>query len=425
MTHLAVVALVYYGVTHLPRITEPTLKHFSVRQLDLHQPDPDFPNMPQAAEEKSKISYPGRDVIKRVSRGVTPKLTDAMRSFIGSEAGRQTLIQPEFPTNVSFSEQIPLPSMMIWTPGLPPRKMIIAPLPHPSTASDVKPSFDLPNHEIKLADAEAATSNLSLSSVPIPAGTTSPIETPSAKPVQMAPATTSPSLEQPTPMAVLSISDLHMQDGTMLLPPVNDPGPPGSGNSAGANAANEAKREANVAKQEGGAANREDGDDVTADGRRLSTDHIEAPRDGKFSVVVVGSSLEDEYPETAEFWSNRVAYTAYLHVGLKKNWILQYAVTRAAETAIAGRTSRLDAPWPYEIQRPNLLSRDVNGDALMVHGVLNQAGRLESLAIAFPSGFRYGSFVLAALRQWQFRPARQNGMATAVEVLLIIPEELD
>jgi hypothetical protein len=31
--------------------------------------------------------------------------------------------------------------------------------------------------------------------------------------------------------------------------------------------------------------------------------------------------------------------------------------------------------------------------------------------------------VLRALRQWQFRPARQNGQPTAVEVLLIIPRD--
>jgi hypothetical protein len=30
--------------------------------------------------------------------------------------------------------------------------------------------------------------------------------------------------------------------------------------------------------------------------------------------------------------------------------------------------------------------------------------------------------MLSALREWQFRPASQNGQATAVEILLIIPE---
>jgi hypothetical protein len=120
-----------------------------------------------------------------------------------------------------------------------------------------------------------------------------------------------------------------------------------------------------------------------------------------------------------------VAYTAYLHVGLTKNWILQYAVIRSTDGGRAGVVGHLEAPWPYDIVRPNLMSKDLNADALLVHGFLNQAGRLESLAIAFPSGFRYAAFVLQALRQWQFRPALQNGQATAVEVLLIIPDEME
>ena len=159
--------------------------------------------------------------------------------------------------------------------------------------------------------------------------------------------------------------------------------------------------------------------------RQDGTHHITLPMDGQFSVVVVGTSLADECPEALEIWNDRVAYTAYLHVGLSKNWILQYSLVRSAETAAAGTVARLEAPWPYDIVRPNLVSRDLNADALMVHGILSQTGRFESLAIAFPAQYRRASFVLHALQQWQFRPARQNGKATAVEVVLIIPDELE
>ena len=58
----------------------------------------------------------------------------------------------------------------------------------------------------------------------------------------------------------------------------------------------------------------------------------------------------------------------------------------------------------------------------MVHGFVNAAGRFEKLAIAFPTEFAQTKFVLSALEQWRFRPARQNGQLAAVEVLLIIPE---
>jgi hypothetical protein len=153
--------------------------------------------------------------------------------------------------------------------------------------------------------------------------------------------------------------------------------------------------------------------------------HITLPRDGQFSVVVVGTSLGDEYPETLQIWNDRTAYTAYLHVGLSKNWILQYARVRSGDAADQGNAGRLEAPWPYDIRRPNLISRDLNADALLVHGIVNQDGRFEKLAIAFPADFDHASFVLHALQQWQFRPARQNGKATTVEVLLIIPDEME
>jgi hypothetical protein len=135
---------------------------------------------------------------------------------------------------------------------------------------------------------------------------------------------------------------------------------------------------------------------------------------------VVGSSLTEKYPETAELWSGRLSYTVYLPVGLAKNWILQYSLSRADSPA--GATTRVDAPWPYNIVRPNIAPGTIDADALMIHGFVNQAGRFEALSIAFPPEFAQAQFVLGALSQWEFRPATQNGQNIKVEVLLIIPE---
>jgi len=120
-----------------------------------------------------------------------------------------------------------------------------------------------------------------------------------------------------------------------------------------------------------------------------------------------------------------LVYTVYLHVGLGKNWILQYSLPRAEEAAAAGSVIRPEAPWPYEIVRPHLAPSDFNSDAILVHGFINLAGRFERLAIVFPPEFALPKFLLGALQQWQFRAARQNGQLAAVEVLLIIPEETE
>jgi hypothetical protein len=61
----------------------------------------------------------------------------------------------------------------------------------------------------------------------------------------------------------------------------------------------------------------------------------------------------------------------------------------------------------------------------MVHGFVNQSGRFEALSIVFPQSFSQAPFVLSSLQEWQFRPAMQNGQSAKVEVLLIIPEEME
>jgi hypothetical protein len=146
---------------------------------------------------------------------------------------------------------------------------------------------------------------------------------------------------------------------------------------------------------------------------------ITQPKSGKFGVVVVGTSLAEEYPETVDLWRGRLAYTVYLRVGTAKNWILQYSLPRPKADA-TGMVGRPDGPWPYDMTRPSI-DADVNTDAIMVHGFVNALGKFDQLANIFPTELAETKFLLQALQQWQFRPAMQNGVPIAVEVLLIIP----
>jgi len=147
---------------------------------------------------------------------------------------------------------------------------------------------------------------------------------------------------------------------------------------------------------------------------------INLPKDGQFGVVVVGSSLAEQYPEIVNIWGGRLVYSVYLHVGGGKKWILQYTLPPGAQ---APGGSRPDAPWPFDIVRPRFDAEDYNSDALMVHGFVNATGKFEHLALVFPADFAKVKFLLSALQQWEFRPARENGQVASVEVLLIIPEE--
>jgi hypothetical protein len=54
---------------------------------------------------------------------------------------------------------------------------------------------------------------------------------------------------------------------------------------------------------------------------------------------------------------------------------------------------------------------------------VNHSGLFDLPAVSCPPEFAETKFALDALRQWTLRPAAQDGHATNVEVLLIIPEQ--
>lgn len=351
-----------------------------------------------------------------------------------------------------------------------PTPKIVPPPPQKASAVTARPQLSLPNREQRVADVQLASSVSDSRSALLSPSTTSPISMPVQNPVQV-PETSSKSRKVPTPMTVVSISNVVLPEGVVAVPLANEtaavslaksmtPGnkPKASdsrngietskqnGTGAGSNGGNSGREAATVSKPAGKSgskraqgsgshANPDKGSDLANNsgaaagpdvgsvmGNQGNVTRMTLPKNGKFGVVVVGSSMAEEYPETVGIWADKLAYTVYLHMGLTKNWILQYAIPAGVQ--VAGNT-RPDAPWPYSMVRPDLTPGDLNADAILVHGFINVAGRFDQLAVVFPPQFAQSKFVLGALRQWQFRPATQNGQTTAVEVLLIIPDELE
>lgn len=455
LLHGAAIGVVFFGLAYLPEVRErrPN-ERYSIRHLDLTVPD-----MKGLQSAGSGIAYPGpKKDLPKASQGGSEA---SVRQIAQAPPGLQTLIQPDLLTPLKLKEETPVPTLEIWTPKKVVVQALVAPLPAKPTAAEVRPAPDLPNEEVNLADLSVAANRMAAQTHPILPSTTSPVVVHGPELAQLPPATTSESKMQPTPTAVVSLSDLRMKSGTVTLPPVNEsvaksspgaltagaPGDPsqagngshgssasGSNSGQGGNAPGDPKGGAGKsdgaksgsgqgAKSGVGSGNAGQSGSTTGTGDQGSTTHITKPMDGHYDAVVVGASLEEKYPETATVWSGRMVYTVYLHVGTAKAWILQYSVKRDVEAALGGNIIHLEAPWPYNIVRPNLSSDAINADALMVHGFVNQAGLFESLAVSFPPEFAEKQFVLDALKQWQFRPAAQDGHATSVEVLLIIPEQ--
>lgn len=454
LIHAGVIALVSFGILYAPRIQVRSDQHYVVRRLDLRRP--------AAATERAAqgIVYPGGSRTAHQSPAArTAPRPRALMQTVPAQRGPQTLVQPDLAATLALKEQVPIPQVLIWTPRRVVVKTIVAPLPEPPTASEAKPSLHAPNEEVTVSDVDIASSLIPTEKLPILPSTTSPVVVHGLDRVQLPPATVSQIPAQPTPAAVLSLSNLRME-GTATLPPVNEsasaaaPGllapsaadngtgsAPGTGDKSASGAggqgagtgagqgqdsnASAASSNGSEGQAAGAATGAAQGANSGTGQDQNTTAEITLPKTGIYGSVVVGDSLQDQYPELSGVWNGRMAYTVYLHVGLARSWILQYSLPADAPIAVSGSADRLEAPWPYSIVRPNLAAGAINADALMVHGFVNTAGHFEGLSVVFPAAFPQAQFVLDSLARWQFRPATENGQIARVEVLLIIPEELE
>ena len=436
--HCVAISLVFFGVMYSPRLdTRPIAERFDLRSLDLETPEQ---QARRAAREK--VKYPGPK--PRPNPDQSSGKPAVLRQVAKAQRGPQTLIQPDLDKKITLAEEVPVPTLMIWTPKKTVVTTIVAPQPEKPTAANVTPSPAPPIEEVNLADINIATSPVPAPKLSILPSTTSPVAVPGPD-VQSAPSSVSQVSAQPTPAAVMSLSDLTMAQGRIVLPPVNetaannspgplapgeaqDPSAPGNSDKAGKggsghNSEGGGDPSGNTRTQTGAASSPAQGADG-GQGTLPTATQITLPKDGQFGAVVVGASLVEQYPEMARVWGSRLAYTVYLHVGTARSWVLQYSIPRTDEAAAAGNIAHLDAPWPYSIVRPNLTADPVDVNTIMIHGYVNQSGRFEALRIVFPAQFPLAQFVLASLQQWQFRPAARNGQIARVEVLLIIPEEM-
>lgn len=454
VVHVTVVGVVLYGFLFAPRINmRAAADRYVVRRVDLNRPDPfheraagDSSFYPKLRAAVHKITPLGKAAAPASSRLQLPK----------SLLAKQTIVQPDIPLNKLVMKEIKLPAVLLWAEQKPNVRVITPPTPRPATTALVHPSIIHPNREVAPADiALSSTAYSTPLPTPLPS-TTSPVMIKGPDTTPQVPQTASTSAIQPTPAAVVSLSDQIMAKGTIALAPVNETalgnpsggllsGHAGNGNRAGngdpnshgtelgANQTNGGPGSANgssTSKSGSGSSTVASNEGSTREGQggkgdNISYTHISLPPNGQYGVVVVGSNLQDEYPEAAGVWRGRLVYSVYLHVGTSKSWILQYALPPSEDAAASGNVNRLEAPWPYYIVRPNLDLSDVDVDALMIHGFVNASGHFESLSFSLPAGFQQAHAFLSALQQWQFRPAKQNGQVARVEVLLIIPEDQD
>jgi hypothetical protein len=320
--------------------------------------------------------------------------------------------------------------MTMWSAEHTPSPLVSA-RPQPAIRGELRPSLAVPNQASALADLAIAPSVSATESPKIVASTTAPLLESAPNPAQQVPETEAQPLDQLSPASIVSHSDLQVRT-PILIPLANaTPGtvssespvlgsPEKHGTATGVGLGSEANRSrqgAGAGTLQGVEVELRTPDSGADSGSEPSVTHISMPKNGRFGVVVVGSSLEEESPETVAIWSGRLVYTVYLHVGLSKSWTLQFALPRVEEAS----SVTPEAPWPYEIVRPDLT--ELPPGAITVHGFINVAGRFERLSVISLADYPQARMVLDTLRQWQFRAALRNGQLAEVEVLLLIPME--
>lgn len=413
--HCGVVGLISAGVIYAPRLNAPSLlPHYPMRRLELHMPNPRIMpdeatiNVPTPLHLESK---PDADRLKPEPADIArPIMHQPQTSEIQEATADQTLMQLNVPPKLLLLQKLPLPAVLIRSSDTISDHSIVPPSPQKYTSAAVKPIIQLPNQERDLSALNIASADLPKDALQILPSATSPVVIRGPQSAKQLPQSESISV-QPSHGTLISVSDLRLADGKIPLPRVNEIGPMAQQvHSEGSGGSNNGHRSGNIG---------------TGSGSQPSTKRIVPPKNGKFTMVLIGNSLEEQYPETAGMWNGRLAYSVYLHVGTAKSWILQFSKPRSSEAAATGSTAHLEAPWPTDMVVPAFAPGDINADAVLVHGLLNKAGHFENLSVAFPAQFSLAKFLLDTLQKWQFRAAEEGGHATTVEVLLIIPETVE
>lgn len=397
---------------------------------------------------------------------------------------RQTLVQTDVPPTVTLKQEIPLPTMLLWTATSAPamtKRFVAPPLrkesPKIVQSLPAAPALDVPNRELTPAELNiAAVVGTNTPHLVRPPAVASPVARSGQESAKVIPQIGLQEAAQPSSVNLISLADHRLRSsGMLVLPPANqvaagDAGPSGtagshdagagmrhegglgtgqealasaqghgSGNGGGRDAAELSGGSATVAGSGSGSgtamptvgsgAGSAGHGSWSGSGSAIGSipsgvTRIDLPKEGTFGVVVLGSATSARYPETVGALSGKVVYTVYLKVGLRKSWILQYCLKTAGSEA--NRNSRsttpVEAPWPFLMMRPDQRGTS-DPDYIIVHGSVTNEGKFDQLAMVFPEDLEKKELLMNSLKLWAFRPASRDGVPVPVEVLLIIPKE--
>jgi hypothetical protein len=151
------------------------------------------------------------------------------------------------------------------------------------------------------------------------------------------------------------------------------------------------------------------------------------PPGGSFDVVIVQPSADATIPDAGRFLTGHPVQTVYIALGTGRDWVLQYCFTapgsassQSGMVVTLGPQPKLDAPFIQKaLVPPQTLLRGIQ--PALFQAILDVNGRFAHLRPVADSNYSALMELLPYLEQWQFRPAKLDGVPTEVEVLLFVP----
>jgi hypothetical protein len=148
------------------------------------------------------------------------------------------------------------------------------------------------------------------------------------------------------------------------------------------------------------------------------------PEPGSYGMTVISTASSGGGLGDFGVFYDEPVFTVYIRMAtssdpMAPSWTLEYAALHAGEgggkIAPPFPTKRQSPAWPAE------LVEHYRNQLLVIHVVIDEQGKLQRARSMQSPNVRFNAPLLAALEDWEFRPATLNGKPIAVRALLGVP----
>jgi hypothetical protein len=157
---------------------------------------------------------------------------------------------------------------------------------------------------------------------------------------------------------------------------------------------------------------------------------IANPPNGAFDVVVTQSATPPALQGLGVSLAGSPVFTVYLKVGDDREWLLQYCLPVASKPVtnpyeiFVGAPAAIVPPYPLSTVIPKSILGRRSASSVAFHGRLTASGAFLNLELT-PQKSALGLQILPMLDDWRFRPAAVDGRPSEIEILLVVPGQIN